>query len=731
MHFRLPSITALFSHVRQKDSTLETLPTNSQNRLPRPFKKDGSDTHGQTVQKLWTAAYEDSRSDMCHKFPLLVEQIEKNSARFPAELPDWLAETKIKCNKHDFRRRFEQARPDKWCVSAGFDHAGGLFDQANDTRRDLALLKSVFATETPLADKVLKLAVCLYEKPSGVLDATENTGKLFFSLALVHSYRDAKLGGIFTEKVYNALRDTYDGLFEFFFEAYELIQEPHFRTNSLPQDAEIWRIIKRIQDDRTELSQYAKKESEKILVENAGFYLGTFRMHDEAFEKHTSLEGAERSFRWIHSDPKLRQWLQDDTRFLVMSGPSGCGKTLTTLYFVNHLRQEEERNELKTAMVCAFFDEDMWSIHDRMDTTKVLSSLILQIVEKKPDLWTASIMTDFCKSHPKPTRNRLIDLLQSFVEAARCPIFVLIDYHDSRPSSWPEAIMKDLMKVNVVWPSKFKVFVSSQNGASLNLPDDQYISMTHDCSPQRDRAIAEYLVKKELSKESTSIDCHRPRFSPEALVEMLCDFPGRIALYPRVILCANKVLQYAIEFLAVAKRPLKLVELRWALSKIDFHKYDREFWDGKFGITWIRDFDMEWIFERIGPALQDHVHEQPSGALELVDKASILKRESTAGSDVFEENVDDSADIHGLLARACLRYLTSSDFSESFFDVEVPATDAASAAGLAAAHDFYDYAAWAWIYHVAKAGSSSKVLGTPSKLDSLQSQSLELLKRPQ
>ncbi|KAK8250841.1 hypothetical protein HDK77DRAFT_194220 [Phyllosticta capitalensis] len=249
MHFRLPSRTSISSRLQEKDSNLGTPPTFPATRRPREFKRKWSDS--QTVDDLWTAAYEDSRSDMWYKSPLLVDKIEKNSARFPAELLDWLAETNIKCSKHDFRKRFERVRPCGGGVSADFDHPGGLFDEGKGARRDLALLKSAFA-----------LSICLYDHSSDDFDGTENIRELLEGLHALRTYGDAKKGQIPSQnvyiEVYNQTRDAYEGLFEFFFQAHDFVQERHFWTKSPPQDAEIWQVTQRFRDDCAALSRRAK-----------------------------------------------------------------------------------------------------------------------------------------------------------------------------------------------------------------------------------------------------------------------------------------------------------------------------------------------------------------------------------------------------------------------------------------------------------------------------------------
>ncbi|KAK7561771.1 ankyrin repeat-containing domain protein [Phyllosticta citricarpa] len=690
------------------DGSVETKQTNlSPGREPQVIP-----THSVSPRR---SAYEEVRDKAIQERPAdMIFLIEQNKANTPAELMDWLTETNGNhFTKDKFRRGFDKVKP---ALSGTMTvvEVGSLFttfDSSGWATASVGLLKST-----------LGVAITLAEASEGIQTKIND---LIISVPAVDQC-DQIASKRNNESIHKTLVRIYEILFEFFFKVTDLLSRGFFITRAMVESDEISSMI----EDFSRNSKLLKKvdgleSSEERKVRE---FLGQGLKPEQAFESSLQLdETPERSFAWIQSEPKVQHWLQDESsRFLVMSGAPGCGKTTTTKYFIQHLRKNQNRWSTGPAMVCFYYcrDEDQ-----RKQARSLFSRLAAQIVEMRPDLQglvVESLKDLDTKSTIEPSLGNFVAIFENLVQCSGCPIYVVIDALDECTTESQTTILEVFQRIRTMFPFKAFFACRQQEKFKSMIPGQKILSITQTRSLDRDSTIAEYWIKRRPSQSALSIDYRNGiikkiaqkadgnalwiklvvneldfDLSPEYNLQMIDLLPKSLhGIYGRLFE-KNKspLLEPALQFLAVAQRPLALIELQAALRMISAGN---------------RLAGMS--VEKLGATIKDFVRVEPSGVMRIFHqslKELILQRKpSTWPNDrsyepmeVLDlETTEMEATIHSFVARVCVEHLGSPDFDKNCFDHRTgkKQTEEDVVVALERTNPFLNYAATAWTYHFAE-----------------------------
>ena len=312
---------------------------------------------------------------------------------------------------------------------------------------------------------------------------------------------------------------------------------------------------------------------------------------------------------WITQNAAFLKWYNASTgEFLVMFGAMGYGKTVTTAFVIDHLIHLNN-NFLPRPLICYHY----CNTEENSDTVYIYSSLLLQLFRQRPGL-----KLKFDKWHADRERAQLIDPAQSSKELgnffAECIksldriVIVVIDAIDEcNDQSRREliALLQGIAKDTL----RLKVFFSSR-------PNEETEGLLHGAAQirllpdrARDIAIVNCLVSNNLpglSKQTRDLVegklCDAAsgsaiwiKLTVDLIRKLKINSYGRMQnfleemplpsnlseLYLKLFHQASEgeeenetLATRALETLAVAKRPLSILELGWALAFEDIPKDD-------------------------------------------------------------------------------------------------------------------------------------------------------------
>ncbi|KAL8921899.1 MAG: hypothetical protein Q9208_005503 [Pyrenodesmia sp. 3 TL-2023] len=323
-------------------------------------------------------------------------------------------------------------------------------------------------------------------------------------------------------------------------------------------------------------------------------------------EFHCELRGlrASDACKWIVADSKFLDWYHAPTsEQLVVFGNMGCGKTIITAHVIEELIHLN-KSRLPRALVCYHYCRD----NETGNVLYIYSSLILQLLDQQEGL-----KVEFDKWYENTRKSELLNTAQSSVDLGNffstCvenlnrKLFVVIDGLDECDSESQKELVTMLDSVSRKTP-RLKVFFASrpQEGIERLLQGSTDIRWVP--SRERDSIIVGHTVKKCLREFPAAIQSLvTERLSELAqgsaiwvklTVELiqkrkiqaigpmktfLADIPSPAALsqlYAKLFvhqvgddLDNEQLASNALEILAVARRPLSILELGWAIALND------------------------------------------------------------------------------------------------------------------------------------------------------------------
>ncbi|KAJ9653673.1 hypothetical protein H2198_007184 [Neophaeococcomyces mojaviensis] len=308
--------------------------------------------------------------------------------------------------------------------------------------------------------------------------------------------------------------------------------------------------------------------------------------------------------KWIIADPKFIEWYNAPTSGqLVILGHMGCGKTVITAHVIEELIRLN-KHSLPRPVICYHYCGN----DERGNALYIYSSLILQLLDQQEglkvefDKWYDRTK-EFERLDPAQCSADLGNFLSTCVENLDRELFVVIDALDECDSDSRDELIMLLDSLSNK-TQRLKVFFSSrpQEGIEDSLRGATQIRWSP--SRERDAIIVGHTVKRclkgfppdiqslvthslsELAQGSAiwvklTIQLIKKRNinAIDSIKSFLADVPSPDALsqlYGELFAHATgndpdneQVATSALQILAVARRPLSILELGWAVALND------------------------------------------------------------------------------------------------------------------------------------------------------------------
>ncbi|KAL8847007.1 MAG: hypothetical protein Q9221_007920 [Calogaya cf. arnoldii] len=413
---------------------------------------------------------------------------------------------------------------------------------------------------------------------------------------------------------------------------------------------------------------------------------------------------ASNACKWIVADSKFLAWYNAPTsERMVLFGNMGCGKTIITAHVIEELIHLN-KYRLPRALICYHYCEDD-------ETGKVLyiySSLILQLLDQQEGL-----KVEFDKWYDNTRKSELLNAAQSSVdlgnffstcvETLNRELFIVIDGLDECDSESQKELVTLLDSLSKKTP-RLKVFFSSrpQEGIESLLQGSTEIRWVP--TRERDAIIVGHTVKRCLREFPVAIQA----LVTEKLSELaqgsaiwvkltveliqkrkiqaigpmktfLADIPSPVALsrlYAKLFahlvgddLDNEQLASNALEILAVARRPLSILELGWAVALNDpctgvvpTVEALKDYVDEKRVLSLLQPFLSQVDFQDVKKNQVKLVHhslrelilrEIPSNwaqSQNIPDERRLQKRQS---------------ELEAAMLRVCVKYLLLDDFNQN------------------------------------------------------------------
>jgi hypothetical protein len=310
---------------------------------------------------------------------------------------------------------------------------------------------------------------------------------------------------------------------------------------------------------------------------------------------------ADAACEFLLSDAKFVEWYNaSDSQQLVILGDMGHGKTVAMAYLVDEIHRRNE-HQLPRAKLCYHYCRD----DESGQATHILSALILSLLEQLSGLkkaffeWYKDALSAG-NFEPATSPKKLAEFLQKMVQTLDRPLFIAIDGLDECDER-SRCTVLNTIRVLSQDTSKLKTILSSRPQEEILEDLEGMTSIYLDAEAGRDQIIAKSTVERQLSHLSIDIQALVVReLSSSAqgsaiwtkmmvelihvrrikAIEPMRSFlktipqPRQLSqLYASLFLRHTlddpeneKLAATALEILAVARRPLSVVELAWAAA---------------------------------------------------------------------------------------------------------------------------------------------------------------------
>ena len=424
----------------------------------------------------------------------------------------------------------------------------------------------------------------------------------------------------------------------------------------------------------------------------------------EAFHLTQKKLMATKACEWAVLEQSFTEWRDSPSaNILALFGSMGYGKTVTMAFIIEHIKLFN-RDRIPSALLCYHYCRD----DESGNALYVMSSLVQQLLSSRDQFklefsdWYEERRSEDNRA-PTQDSAMLADFFFKTIRNSDRPAWVLIDGLDECDE---ESRIELLAAFKEQLPSipGLKVCMSSRYYAETeNLLQDAFkVRMPKD--PERDAAIVSHMVNKRLpflddpskmyvitrlSKladgsmiwvhTAVSLLAQRKTTAIAKLEDFLRDeLPGsRLSdMYGKLFVQITsehdenqKVLEYALEFLATAERPLSMLELAWAVALRDPAN----------DIEGVKDFQRFVETRRLQGFLSPFIHsvdfkDEKMRQVRLVHQSlreQIFKSpprlwaQPRSHVTVPEEHkIRRRSELHGEIAKQCVRYLLAKDIQD-------------------------------------------------------------------
>ncbi|OJJ79437.1 uncharacterized protein ASPGLDRAFT_77654 [Aspergillus glaucus CBS 516.65] len=257
---------------------------------------------------------------------------------------------------------------------------------------------------------------------------------------------------------------------------------------------------------------------------------------------HESLQTfrADQACEFLLENTNFTNWYDgSDSQQLVILGDMGRGKTVAMTFLVDELRRRKEY-QLPQPMICYYYCWD----NETGNATSIIPTLIISLLQQLPGL-----------KKPFFDIKKLEEFLQKVLEAIDRPVFVIIDGLDECDTASRNRLLK-LLKTLSRKISGLKTILSSRPQEEiLEQLDEAAARIELGPDVQRDGIIVDKIVESKLSY--LSMDVKALLSEPYVTIFSRCtsDDPKN-----------EELASAALKLLAIARRPLSILELAWAVA---------------------------------------------------------------------------------------------------------------------------------------------------------------------
>lgn len=337
-------------------------------------------------------------------------------------------------------------------------------------------------------------------------------------------------------------------------------------------------------------------------LESVARWLGSGKLSQQS-KYHMDLQSlrADQACAFLLSDAKFIRWYRaPNSQQLVILGDMGTGKSVAMAFLVDELRRRNE-HQLPQPKLCYHYCRD----DETGQTTYIFSALILSLLEQLSGLkrtffeWYKQAGTSG-NFQPATNIKKLEEFLQKILETLDRPLFIVIDGLDECDRASQNSLLKSLNILSQKTP-RLKVILSSRPQEEILEQLDEMTKIDLGSDFERDRAIVEKTVERKLFTLSNDVRAlvtetlsrlaQGSAIWTKMIIELIevrriraldpmRDFlenlplPGQLSeLYVKLFsrYTSNdpenqKIASTALEVLAVARRPLSILELAWAVA---------------------------------------------------------------------------------------------------------------------------------------------------------------------
>ncbi|GAB1313470.1 hypothetical protein MFIFM68171_03680 [Madurella fahalii] len=439
-------------------------------------------------------------------------------------------------------------------------------------------------------------------------DMTKDIAAFLERIPAIDRCSDVVKGGGPLREIYHALVNVYKDLLQFYLKTVVLFEGSHFAL-AVALDIlkpEVADIVSSFKADADLLSKLLEAESfasiQEIKDEQIETLIRDTLERDGKYEwsYHNELQRrTDDACSWVTSNDSFSYWLLNsrDSNLLALFGDMGSGKTMTTAFVADALAQRDRP-------LAAYYCKDE---HESAKLGNIYRSILRQFIRRKPDLklrfwdWykkTSQLVT----GNPTQSDDKLRELLYDIISSSKEPVFIVLDALDEckpHPRKQLFSLFQDLFNSN----ARLKVFISSRydDDIEADLPSG-VTRIELRSSKDRDHAIATYLVAEvnlpsafhakaveelaarshgsaiwlRIAVEYIASSHVKNEKGLQMALDKLPSSKGLAELYGKLFgkICEGipdneALLQHALEILAVARRPLTLEELAYAVFTVN------------------------------------------------------------------------------------------------------------------------------------------------------------------
>ncbi|KAL8753763.1 MAG: hypothetical protein Q9199_004811 [Rusavskia elegans] len=442
-----------------------------------------------------------------------------------------------------------------------------------------------------------------------------------------------------------------------------------------------------------------------LLQENKIQKLLGVNKDEQRSQYHCELRGLKASdaCKWIVADSRFRGWYNAPTsERLVIFGNMGCGKTIITAHVIEELIHLS-KYRLPRPLICYHYCVDN-------ETGKVLyiySSLVLQLLNQLEGL-----KVGFDKWYENTRKSELFSAAQSSVdlgnyfstcvETLNRELFIVIDGLDECDSESQKELVNMLDSLSKKTP-RLKVFFSSRPQERIESLLQGSTEIRWVPTRERDAIIVGHTVKRFLSEFPAAIRLlvterlsglaqgsaiwvkltveliqKRKIQAMGPMKKFLADMPSPAALsqlYAKLFAHQvrddadnEQLASNALEILAVARRPLSILELGWAVSLNDPYAEVRtvealkDYVDEKRALSLLQPFLSQVDFQDVKKNQVKLVHHSLKELILRGVPSNWTQSQTTADERRVQKR---QPELEAAMLRVCVKYLLLDDFNQS------------------------------------------------------------------